>query len=154
MPEKSVSRTALLIDISSYTDARLVRILMEPVAECDMRAFLSRGSLSSTDQTCIRQAFGCLCSAIIYLQQNQCRHKDIKPQNTLIKNSKVYIIDFGIARNGTENGRSTITGPVGPSSLDYAALEGVTDNLRSSASDMWSLGFVYLDMVVGNLLVL
>jgi serine/threonine protein kinase len=127
---------------------------MEPVAEYDMDIFLSRGALSPADQTCIRQAFGCLCSAIIYLQKKSCRHKDIKPKNILIKAGKVYITDFGIARDWTGKGRSTTTGPAGSYSPDYAAPEVVEHKPRNSSSDMWSLGCVYVVMVVGNLLIL
>lgn len=125
---------------------------MDPVAEWDMQAFLTRTDLRPSDFACIRQAFGCLCAAILYLQENKCRHKDIKPQNILIKSGKVFITDFGIARDWTGKGRSTTIGSAGAFSPEYAAPEVVEQEARNSSSDMWSLGCVYLDMAVINFL--
>jgi serine/threonine protein kinase len=123
---------------------------MEPVADCDMDAFLNRSDFSPADFVCIRQAFGCLCSAILYLQEKQCRHKDIKPHNILLKGAKIYITDFGIARDWTQKGRSTTTGAAGAFSPEYAAPEVVEQQPRNSSSDIWSLGCVFLDMVVSE----
>jgi serine/threonine protein kinase len=123
---------------------------MEPVADCDMETFLSRNSFSLADFICIRQAFGCLCAAIMYLQEKQCRHRDIKPGNILVKGSKVFITDLGIARDWTGKVRSTTTGFAGAFSHDYAAPEVANHQPRNSKSDIWSLGCVFLDMVVSN----
>lgn len=138
----------LLMLSRSYTDPVHVGILMEPLAEYDMRSFLGRPCPTAADFNCIRQAFGCLCAAIIYLQEQEIRHKDIKPENILVDRSRVFITDFGLARDWTE-GRSTTTGIVNALTHAYAAPEVLEQRPRNSSSDIWSLGCVFLDMVVG-----
>ena len=136
--------------VGSYTDPNYVGIIMEPVADSDLLVFLSQTSFHQAEYDCIREAFGCLCAAIIYLQRQNCRHKDIKPENILVKQRKVYITDFGIARDWKALGKSTTTGDIGPISKSYAAPEVVAREPRNSSSDIWSLGCVYLDMIVSQ----
>ncbi|KAL8733073.1 MAG: hypothetical protein Q9181_003711 [Wetmoreana brouardii] len=133
--------------IGSYTDPVHVGILMKPLAECDMLSFLSRPSHTIANFNCIRQAFGCLCAAMIYLQEQSIRHKDIKPKNILVDKAKVFITDFGLARDWTGKGRSTTTGVVNGRTDAYAAPEVFDESPRNSSADVWSLGCVYLDMV-------
>lgn len=136
--------------VGSYSDPQYVGIIMEPVADSDLRAFLSQTSFHPAEYDCIREAFGCLCAAVIYLQRQNCRHKDIKPENILVKQRKIYITDFGIARDWKALGKSTTTGDIGPISKPYAAPEVVAQEPRNSSSDIWSLGCVYLDMIVSQ----
>ena len=123
---------------------------MEPVADSDLRAFMNKASLHESEYDCIREAFGCLCTAIMYLQTQNCRHKDIKPENILVKQRKIYITDFGIARDWREMAKSTTTGVFGPKSRAYAAPEVIGDQPRNTSADIWSLGCVYLDMIVSQ----
>ena len=136
--------------VGSYTDPQYVGIIMEPVADSDLLVFLRQTSFHEAEYDCIREAFGCLCAAMMYLQRQNCRHKDIKPENILVKQRKVYITDFGIARDWKALGKSTTTGDIGPISKSYAAPEVVAREPRSSSSDIWSLGCVYLDMLVSQ----
>ena len=121
---------------------------MEPIADCDMEFFLNKPALSQADVTCIRQAFGCLCAAIIYLQEKQCRHKDIKPRNILVKSGRIFITDFGIARDWSGKSKSITTGVIVECTPEYAAPEVIDRQPRGSPADMWSLGCVYLNMIV------
>lgn len=123
---------------------------MVPIAECDLHTFLERDTLKPADFECIRQSFGCLCAAIIYLQEQCIRHKDIKPQNILVYGSKVYITDFGLARDWTGKSKSITTGVVDGLTHEYAAPEVLEAEPRGSSSDVWSLGCVFLDMVVSQ----
>ena len=134
--------------VGSYTDPEYVGIIMEPVADMNLLEFLSQPSFHPVEYDSIREAFGCLCAAFMYLQRQNCRHKDIKPQNILVKQRKVYVTDFGIARDWKALGKSTTTGDVGPISKAYAAPEVIAREPRNSSSDIWSLGCVYLDMIV------
>ncbi|KIW91163.1 uncharacterized protein Z519_08058 [Cladophialophora bantiana CBS 173.52] len=81
------------------------------------------------------------------LQEQRCHHKDIKPGNILVKAGKVFITDFGIANDWSDKTRSTATGQILSFSLPYAAPQVLDFKPRNTASDMWSLGCVYLDMV-------
>ena len=123
---------------------------MLPIADSDLRGFLNKSSFNSAEYDCIREAFGCLCAAILYLQKAQIRHKDIKPANVLIRQQKVYVTDFGICRDWLDSTRSTTAGEVRYISEAYAAPEVVAKDPRSTSADIWSLGCVYLDMIVSN----
>lgn len=136
--------------IGSYTDPQFVGIIMLPVADSDLRAFLDKKSFHPAEYDCIREAFGCLCAAVMYLTKAQVRHKDIKPENILIRQRRVYLTDFGICRDWLELTRSTTAGEVGPISIAYAAPEVVAKDPRSTSADIWSLGCVYFDMIVSS----
>lgn len=69
----------------SYTDRKYIGLIMQPVADMNLRQHLLRTDLTVEDLTVLRSYVGCLCSALGYLHEQQCRHKDIKPQNILIR---------------------------------------------------------------------
>lgn len=90
--------------VGSYSDADHVGLLMRPVADQDLSKFLSEPmSKHNHGERCLRLRgfFGCLAIAVDYFHNNdkkKVQHKDIKPQNILVKGSKIYITDFGTAR--------------------------------------------------------
>lgn len=100
----------------------------------------------------LRCFFGCLSSAVKYLHEQKCRHKDIKPGNILIKDEKVLITDFGTALDWTELGADMTDGRPEAYTNAYAAPEVVQARPRNSSADIWSLGCVYLDMLVSGIL--
>lgn len=122
-------------------------ILMTPVADCDLRFFLDRAA-QSQEEHFLRPFYGCLITAVHYLHQNRIRHKDLKPQNILLKGTKVLITDFGTALDWNDESRATTTGDPGPISITYAAPEVVDRERRSESSDIWSLGCVFVEMTV------
>ncbi|KAH7116967.1 kinase-like domain-containing protein [Dendryphion nanum] len=144
---KKLSHEHLVVYVGSYTDPKWLGLLMSPVADCDLRHFLGRPVTPEKENT-LRQFYGCLTVAIQYLHQNRIRHKDLKPQNILVKGSKVLITDFGTALDWSEESRATTTGDPGPISINYAAPEVVDREKRSESSDIWSLGCVFVDMTV------
>jgi serine/threonine protein kinase len=121
---------------------------MAPVADCDLKVFLHRKPFPKDDFLYLRDFYGCLCSAVLYLHNNKCRHKDLKPGNILVKNNTVLITDFGTARDWSDRSRSTTIGKSGAYTPGYAAPEVVMCEPRNTSSDIWSLGCVYLDMTV------
>ncbi|KFA79503.1 hypothetical protein S40288_05370 [Stachybotrys chartarum IBT 40288] len=132
---------------SSYTDPLVFGILLEPIADCDLKAYLSRAEFPTVDLMYLRDFFGCIASAITYLHRNSCRHKDITANNVLVKHNKPYVTDFGLALDWSELSKSKTEGQVGAVSRHYVAPE-VWDQKgkRGSASDMWALGCVFLDI--------
>ncbi|OMP84546.1 Calcium/calmodulin-dependent protein kinase type 1G [Diplodia seriata] len=138
----------LVTYIGSYTDPHYVGILTIPVADCDLQRFLQQNPFPINNASLLRQFFGCLCSAVQYLHLNKCRHKDIKPGNILVKNGQVYLTDFGTARDWSDRTKATTVGPSGPYTPRFAAPEVVNWEPRNETADIWSLGCVYLDMLV------
>lgn len=131
--------------IGSYTDPKYVGILMSPVAECDLKSFLDLNPLPIGRRSFLRTFFGCLATAVRYLHDSSVRHKDIKPQNILVKSDKVFLTDFGISTDWSELGQSTTSGPT-IRTPRYCAPEVAKFLPRNTSSDLWSLGCVFLEI--------
>lgn len=75
-------------------------------------------------------------------------HRDIKPQNILItETGLVKVTDFGIAR---AIGGASTTGDLVVGSLPYMSPEQVSNEEVSAATDIYSLGVVLFEMLVGH----
>lgn len=145
---KRLRHRHLVSYIGSYTDPDYVGILITPVADYDLQRFLKQTPFPANGICLLRKFFGCLCSAVQHLHCNKCRHKDIKPGNILVKNGRVYLTDFGTARDWSNHTTGTTVGRSGPYTPRYAAPEVVNWEPRNQSADVWSLGCVYLDMLV------
>ncbi|MES2462346.1 MAG: protein kinase [Armatimonadota bacterium] len=76
-------------------------------------------------------------------------HRDIKPSNILIAtDGTVKLTDFGIARRSSDT-MITLEG-VMIGSPHYISPEQTTNNPATTASDIWALGVVLYEMVVGR----
>ncbi|KAF2686666.1 kinase-like protein [Lentithecium fluviatile CBS 122367] len=142
---KKLSHIHIVEFVGSYTDPRYVGIIMSPVADCNLQEFLAAPSISNEHRSFLRTFFGCLTAALKYLHENRIRHKDIKPQNVLVKSHQVLLTDFGISRDWTELGRSTTTGPTFKTPR-YFAPEVAASEPRNSSADIWSLGCIFLEI--------
>ena len=120
---------------------------MSPVADSNLAEFLevAQSSLKSDFVLRLRGWFGCLATAIQYLHVNQIRHRDIKPANILVHGQRILLVDFELAHDWKDLAQSTTTSDCGKTPL-YAAPETTSDEKRNSATDIWSLGCVFLEM--------
>jgi Protein kinase domain len=107
---KTLSHKHLVKLISSYTDRDWVGLIMKPVADINFARFLSEDMDQTDRQTCLRRFFGCLATAVAYLHEKQVRHKDIKPENILVKDRAVLLTDFGTSHNWSDDTKSTTNG--------------------------------------------
>ena len=144
---KRLSHQHLVSYVGSYTDQRTVAYLMEPVADYNLETYLcqSRNFIEARLPS-LRSYFGCLSSAVSYLHRQRIRHRDLKPQNILVKGHGVFITDFGTALDWSKTGKDTTMEINAPFTEQYMAPEVAKRVPRNSASDMWSLGIVFLDM--------
>ncbi|KAI9891084.1 MAG: hypothetical protein M1814_003283 [Vezdaea aestivalis] len=140
---RRLSHHHLVQFVGSYTDPNYIAILMSPVADYDLRRYLDQDPAPNAHV--LRGFFGCLTSAVVYLHQNQCRHKDLKPENVLLKDERVMITDFGSARD-TTNGPTTTVGIPSANTPWYAAPEVHDWDDRNNYTDIWSLGCIFLDI--------
>jgi len=135
---KKLKHSHIVQFIGSYTDPRFVSIIMSPVADCNLKEYLEVESIGSVERVSERRSFlrtffGCLTSALCYLHENCVRHKDIKPQNVLVKANAVFLTDFGISFDWTEVGKSTTSGDT-VRTLRYCAPEVAKFLPRNSSS--------------------
>ncbi|KAL9001434.1 MAG: hypothetical protein Q9169_000009 [Polycauliona sp. 2 TL-2023] len=145
---KRLSHEHLVKVIGSYTDQKSVAFLMEPVADMNLLMFLDSFSQDrESSSPSLRSYFGCLANAVAYLHTQRIKHRDLKPANILIKDFKVYIADFGTARDWSLALNDTTTDSGVPVTPAYMAPEVAHRSPRNSAADMWSLGVVFLDML-------
>ncbi|ETI22425.1 hypothetical protein G647_06500 [Cladophialophora carrionii CBS 160.54] len=142
---KKLSHIHIVELIRSHADTKFVGILMPPVADYNLKDFLMRRNLMPGQRSFLRTFFGCLVAALCYLHENKIRHKDIKPQNVLVKGHQVFLTDFGISLDWPELDQSTTTG-VTTKTPRYCAPEVAGFQPRTSLSDMWSLGCVFLEI--------
>lgn len=89
-----------------------------------------------------------IVNALEYLIRNNIVHRDLKPQNILMdKDNTLKLSDFGFAKifNGEENMTKTICG-----SPIYMAPEIIKYNSYSNKSDLWSLGVILYEIIIGK----
>ncbi|KAL9616700.1 MAG: hypothetical protein Q9160_008453 [Pyrenula sp. 1 TL-2023] len=152
---KKVSHHHIVKVVGSYTDANYIAILMQPIASCNLRVYLTQKPdfFSRSRLVHLRTFFGCIAKALAYLHKHKIRHRDLKPENILVSvhprsgKEQVYITDFGAAHDSSELEVSETFDRFVPFTPRYMAPEVARHAPRNSASDMWSLGVMFLEMV-------
>ncbi|KAI9035688.1 uncharacterized protein KD926_003132 [Aspergillus affinis] len=143
---KTLSHNHLVRYVASYTDEKYIAFLMQPVADYDLEKLLRNLGRAGTGAECLRPFFGCLAGAIQYLHENKIRHRDLKSRNILIKDGRVFVADFGTAYSWKGSKHSITNHRNVPYTAEYIAPEVALHQSRSTASDMWSLGVVFMEM--------
>ncbi|KAJ4358102.1 uncharacterized protein N0V89_002681 [Didymosphaeria variabile] len=137
--------------VDSVQKGDRMSILLSPVAETTLAAWLDTKLQNKPDglSETIITMMGCLASSIRYLHEQRpvVKHMDIKPQNILVKQGEeaphVFLSDFGVSSIG-EITRNSKTMPL---TRQYCAPEVSEGVSRELASDIWSLGCVFLEML-------
>ncbi len=99
------------------------------------------------DEDKIRDVLHDLLPVLHFLHQNHVIHRDIKPDNIILResDSKLVLVDFGIAKYSPNLGQpltGTITGTIG-----YAPLEQIRGGKVYPASDLYSLGVTCIQLL-------
>jgi len=124
-------------------------IVMEYVPGIDLKSLLKqRGKLSLFDSIeLITQA----CAGIGYAHRAGLVHCDVKPQNMLVTpDNRLKVVDFGIARALATIEPDEQTNVVW-GSPQYFSPEQAGGGAPSPASDVYSLGVVFYEMLTGRL---
>ena len=91
-----------------------------------------------------------MAAALTYLHRKHVMHRDIKPENILVGiHGEIKISDFGWSVHAPNNRRNTMCG-----TLDYLPPEmikpGSQENFYSEKVDLWSLGVLTYEFLVGE----
>ena len=139
-----------IVKISAYSQTDTgFRILMEPLADYDLKEFLTdcaKQGFPSDKTKIILPWFSCLLRALKFTHLRNIKHSDIKPANILVKESRVFLSDFSLAKD-FEQDMSVAVDEVAVGTLRYRAPETKNNQAGGRKADVFSLGCVYSEML-------
>lgn len=128
-------------------DADAAFIVMEYVDGINLKQLIkNKGTLSEAEAITILKQ---ICYALREAHNHGIIHRDVKPHNIMIgKDNVVKIGDFGIAK-ATSSATITSVGEV-LGSVHYFSPEQARNSYMDSRSDIYSLGIVLYEMLIGK----
>ncbi len=112
-----------------------------------VKDILARGALPLPD---VAKILSDVASALDYAHAHGIIHRDVKPSNILVdKQGNAYLTDFGIAK--VLEGTADFTGSGVLGTPAYMAPEQTLGKPATAQSDIYSLGVMLYEMVVGKL---
>ena len=126
-----------------FHDSKYVYLILEYAPNGEIYKILrTKGSF---DEQKAAQYIFQLANALKYLHSRQVIHRDIKPENLLIGlKEELKIADFGWSIH-TQNRRRTLCG-----TIDYLSPEMVEGRNHDEKVDLWSLGVLCYELLVGS----
>lgn len=95
-----------------------------------------------------------MASALKYLHKKHVMHRDIKPENILVGlHGEIKISDFGWSVHAPNNRRNTMCGTLDylpPEMIRQNGRDGPDENWYSEKIDLWSLGVLTYEFLVGE----
>ncbi|KAF2831125.1 kinase-like protein [Ophiobolus disseminans] len=128
-------------------------VLLFPAADEDLDHFLCEvcQPVSNEQKQWLATWFGCLASALAYMQSQGVFHEDIKPSNIVHRGRRIYFTDFGSSRR-LEADQDTSTDTPALASKLFSAPEAIPEDgkllAHGSKTDVYSLGLVFVEMLV------
>lgn len=130
---------------SGAGDTHLYQV-MEMLEGSDLRKILSQKTVLSWEQRL--HIMEQVCDALGYAHYRGLVHRDLKPANLFLENSgRVRILDFGMAR--IQDSKLTQAG-VALGTLNYMAPEQIRGEKCTSASDVFSCGIIFYELITGR----
>lgn len=128
-----------------FEDAESVYLLLEYCAKGELYQLLRTRRGRRFPEDVAQHYFVQTARGLQYLHSRNIVHRDLKPENLLVNHDDVLkIADFGWCAV-SDNLRTTFCG-----TLDYLAPEMVQGQGHNHTLDLWSLGVLLYEMVVGR----
>ncbi len=140
-----------LVDFGQDMEHDLLYLVMEMVEGTDLGGLLERGRLRVAMALEITAQ---VCAALSEPHAHQVVHRDLKPDNLMLGvttdgSLQVKVLDFGIAQAADGNTKLTKTGMV-HGTPKYMAPEQARGDEMSGRTDIYSLGIILFQMLVGH----
>ncbi|KPV72415.1 uncharacterized protein RHOBADRAFT_39442, partial [Rhodotorula graminis WP1] len=127
-----------------FHDERRIFLILEFAGKGELYRSLSRTGKFSEKRA--SRYIAQMADALAYLHAKHVIHRDIKPENILIGvNGDLKLADFGWSVHAPGNRRTTLCG-----TLDYLPPEMVENKEHTTAVDLWALGVLTYEFVVGT----
>jgi serine/threonine protein kinase len=126
----------------------IVFYVMPFIAGKSVRARLEEEKFLSIDEA-IRITSE-VCDALDFAHARGVVHRDIKPENILLQDGHAIVADFGIARVIAEQGATLTQTGLSLGTAQYMSPEQASAEKVDGRSDIYSLGCVLYEMLVGE----
>ena len=137
--------------VAAYRERESINILMSPVADCNLKEFLSDPDRWPEKQPSLIRWFAPLASAMRHLHDRPfpVTHHDIKPSNILLDGTRIVLADFGLSSFSASDTRSDqcfkAFGTPAYQAPEIASGEQA-NAIDGPKVDVWSLGCVFAEM--------
>ena len=143
----SLSHPRVVKVLDHSQDEHGLYIVMDLVRGTDLGAQLKeRGAPGLPAQEAVDYARH-VCEALQYVHDQQIVHRDVKPQNMILADDGVVLVDFGVAR---AIGSDETVGTIAVGTPRYMAPEVFAGGTVSPASDVFSLAATLWTLMIGS----
>ncbi|GAB9470301.1 Aur protein kinase [Globisporangium polare] len=127
-----------------FYDAKRVYLIIEYAPQGELYKKLMKAGRFTEKQSALYTQE--IARALIYMHSKHVIHRDIKPENLLVgHNGELKIADFGWSVHAPSSRRTTLCG-----TLDYLPPEMIENRPHDEHVDIWTLGILMYEFIVGN----
>ena len=89
-----------------------------------------------------------VCEGLKYAHARGVLHRDLKPQNIMLRDGVPKITDWGLSKVMTQSRTTTVSGGF---TAYYAAPEQIANRAKGPRTDIWQLGVILYELATGRL---
>ncbi|MGH9511155.1 MAG: protein kinase domain-containing protein [Terriglobales bacterium] len=121
-------------------------ITMDFIEGRDLKSLLNeKGKLATAEAI---KVIGQVCRALDAAHTEGVVHRDLKPQNIMLDaNSRVTVMDFGIARSAETSGMTQTGALIG--TPEYMSPEQARGQIAGVPSDLFTVGIIFYELLTG-----
>ena len=147
MAELKHPNIASMLDAGTLADGRPY-FVMELIDGIPLDAYCEHHGLGVRDRI---RLFRQITVAVAHAHQKLVVHRDLKPANVLVdKNGVPKLLDFGIAKDLSDLGKTPSTRLITPMTPEYASPEQLTGHPVGTTADVYALGVILYELLTGT----